>query len=142
MGMLPVKIPAAFPVAACVALICVACGGGSTPSSPSPADSGSSGGGGTSGGTTFTITSSGVSPKTITIAAGTQVTFLNSDNTVHDMDSDPHPAHTDCPEINNVGFLTPGQSKQTNPMRTVRTCGFHDHNQPSNSSLMGTIVVQ
>jgi plastocyanin len=129
----------------CVALLCGACGG-SSPSSPSSSGgsgSNSGGGGGTAaGGTTITITSSGVSPKSLTVPAGTQVTFVNNDTSPHDMSSDPHPEHTTCPEINTVGFITPGQTRQTSALRTVRTCGFHDHNQPSNSSLAGSIVIQ
>jgi len=128
-------------VVVCAALLCGACGG-STP--PAPSGSGGSGGGGgaSSSGTTFSITSSGVSPKSLTVPAGTQVTFINNDNTNHDMESDPHPEHTACPEINSVGFLNPTQTRQTAAMRTVRTCGFHDHNQPSNNNLLGTIIVQ
>ena len=133
-------------IVACAVLVCGACGGGSSPTmSPSPPASGSGGSGGsggTGGGTTITITSTGVSPKSLTVSAGTQVTFVNSDNTNHDMASDPHPVHTDCPDINAVGFLTPGQSRQTNPLRTVRTCGYHDHNSPSSTALQGTIVIQ
>ena len=51
----------------------------------------------------------------------------------HEMFSDPHPEHTDCPEINQVGFLSPGQSRQTGNLNTVRTCGFHDHATPRES---------
>jgi hypothetical protein len=58
------------------------------------------------------------------------------------MSSNPHPSHTDCPEINQVGFLSAGQSRQTGNLNTARTCGFHDHNQPTNASLQGTIVIQ
>ena len=36
--------------------------------------------------------------------------FVNNDSRSHEMFSDPHPEHTDCPEINQVGFLSPGQS--------------------------------
>ena len=44
-----------------------ACGsGGSTPSSPSPSPSGGD------GGTTITITASGVSPRSLTVTAGTE----------------------------------------------------------------------
>ena len=57
------------------------------------------------GGTTFTISSAGVSPKSLTVPAGTRVTFTNSDIRTHDMESDPHPVHTDCPEINQAGFM-------------------------------------
>ena len=58
------------------------------------------------------------------------------------MDSDPHPEHSDCPELNQVGFLTPGQSKQTGNLNTRRTCGYHDHNQNSNTNLQGSIIIQ
>jgi hypothetical protein len=57
------------------------------------------------------------------------------------MASDPHPEHTQCPEIN-VGFIQPGQSGLTQNLNNRSTCGFHDHNQPSNTSLRGTIRIQ
>jgi plastocyanin len=78
----------------------------------------------------------------VTISPGTRVTFINNDRVVHDMESDPHPEHTDCPEINQVGFITPGQTKLTGNMNTVRTCGFHDHEQPDNQGLLGSIVIR
>jgi plastocyanin len=83
-----------------------------------------------------------VSPKSLTIAAGTRVTFVNNDSRAHDMESDPHPEHTDCPEINQVGFISPGQTKLTGNLNTRRTCGFHDHDQSENRSLQGSIVIQ
>ena len=110
-----------------------ACGSDSAPSS---------GGGGGTTGPTITITSSGVSPKTLTVSPGTQVTFLNSDSRSHDMASDPHPTHENCPPINQVGILAAGQSRQTGNLNTVRSCGYHDHNLPENTSLQGTITVQ
>jgi hypothetical protein len=58
------------------------------------------------------------------------------------MTSDPHPTHTNCPEINQVGNLLPGQSRQTAAMNTVRRCGFHDHGEPDNGRLQGSITVQ
>ena len=58
------------------------------------------------------------------------------------MESDPHPEHTDCPEINQVGFISPGQTKLTGNLNTRRTCGFHDHDQPSTTSLQGSIFIQ
>jgi hypothetical protein len=139
-------------------IIAAACGGGgSSPTSPSPSPSPAPApapapapspspspspappGGGT---TTITITSSGVSPRTVTVAQGSRVTFVNSDNRVHDMASNPHPEHTDCPEINAVGFLTPGQSGTTSNLNNRRTCGFHDHNRDSDTTLQGTITIQ
>jgi len=114
------------------ALLLTACGGSNsgttTPSAPPAA--------------TITISTSGVSPKSVTVPRGSQVQFVNSDRTSHDVSSNPHPEHTDCPEINSVGFLTPNQSRQTGNLNIARTCGFHDHDMPSNSALQGTIVIQ
>jgi plastocyanin len=92
--------------------------------------------------TTITITAAGINPQRITVSPGTRVTFVNNDTRTHEMNSDPHPTHGDCPPIDDVGFLSPGQSKQTGNLTTARTCGFHDHNQPDTASLRGQIVVQ
>jgi plastocyanin len=114
-----------------------ACGGGS-PTSPSS----SPGSGGGSSTTRITITSSGVSPTEITVSPGTRVTFVNNDTRSHNMSSDQHPEHSDCPEINQAGMLQPGQSRETGNLTAVRTCGFHDHDNPSNNSLRGRIVIR
>ena len=92
--------------------------------------------------TTITITSAGVNPQRITVAAGARVTFMNNDSSTHEMNSDPHPTHGDCPAIDDIGFLTPGQSKQTGNLTVTRTCGYHDHNRPDVTSLQGQIIVQ
>ena len=88
-----------------------------------------------------TITPSGVTPKELQVPIGSRVTFVNNNSRPHDMESDPHPIHTDCPAINEVGFIGPGESKQTGAFAVARTCGYHDHNQSSNQALRGTIVV-
>lgn len=125
-----------------LALVLPACGGDDNPTAPS-GGGGGGGGGGTGGtvGATITITASGVSPKEVTVAPGSRVTFVNNDTRPHDMASDPHPAHTDCPAVS-VGFLQAGQSGTTQNLNTVRACGFHDHNQDANTSLQGTIRIQ
>ena len=92
--------------------------------------------------TTITITAAGINPQRITVSPGTRVTFVNNDTRTHEMNSDPHPTHGDCPPIDDVGFLSPGQSKQTGNLTATRTCGFHDHNQPDTASLRGQIIVQ
>jgi plastocyanin len=131
-----------------VAATIAACGGGGgngTPTSPSPGGGGTGGGTGGGGGTsgaTITISNNAVSPQVVTISPGSRVTFVNSDSRAHDMASDPHPLHTDCPELNQVGFLSAGQSRATGNLNTVRTCTFHDHNQDTNTALQGTIRIQ
>jgi plastocyanin len=126
--------------AAILLAVALGCGG----SDPAPSGGGGgTGGGGTNQATTITITAAGVSPKTLTVSRGTQVTFVNNDNRTHEMASDPHPTHGSCPEIENgVGFITPGQTKQTGNLNTVRTCGYHDHNRDTDTSLQGTITIQ
>jgi plastocyanin len=118
-------------------LVAAACGDDS-PGSPA----GPTGSPGPSG-ATITIGANGaVSPSSVTITRGQSVTFINSHNAVHDMVSDPHPAHTDCRELNAVGLIQPGQTRLTNALPTARTCGFHDHANDTNANLRGTIVIQ
>ena len=62
------------------------------------------------------ITANGVSPKELTIQVGGTVTFVNNDRIPHDMAGGPDPQHPDCPEIDAVGFLTPGQERATGPI--------------------------
>jgi plastocyanin len=121
-----------------LALVASACGG----DDPGPGPSGGGGTGGTGNvAETITITAAGVSPKNVTVTPGSRVTFVNNDSRRHDMSSDPHPSHTDCPEVN-VGDLGPGQSGTTQNLNISRNCGFHDHNQPGVTSLEGTIRIQ
>ena len=119
-----------------------ACGGSSSDSNPTtPTNPPTTGGPPTTA--TITIGTNGtVSPSSVTIARGGRVTFVNNHNQAHDMSSDPHPEHTQCPEINQVGFLTAGQSRTSGNLNTARTCGFHDHNLPDSSGLKGTVIIQ
>ena len=126
---------AAAALAACVA---AGCGGND---STGPSNGGGNSGGGSTTTTTITLTSSGASPRDITVSVGSRVTFINNDSQPHDMDSNPHPEHTDCPALN-VGFIAAGQQGVTQNLNTARTCGFHDHNQPSNTNFQGVIRIQ
>jgi plastocyanin len=92
--------------------------------------------------TTITISNNSVCPQNITVPRGTQVTFVNSDTRRHEMTSDPHPEHTDCPELNQVGNLEVGQSRQSGNLNTVRRCGFHDHLQNEVQAMKGAITIQ
>ena len=113
-------------------------GGGSTAPSPTPP----TGRPGPSG-ATITIGANGaVSPSPVQVAVGQSVTFINNDTRSHDMSSDPHPAHSDCPQINAVSLISTGQTKLTNAFPTARTCSFHDHNSPDVAALTGRIVIQ
>lgn len=121
-------------LAGSLAALVAACGGGSgTPTTPDPPASGYR----------ITIGSNGaVSPTELVVPPGTRVLFTNQHGSPHEMGSDPHPDHTLCAEINQVGLLRPGESRETGNLVTVRTCGFHDHTDPTNRSLQGRIVVR
>lgn len=146
------RIAQGLGAAVLVAAAAAACGGGSgggtttTPTSPTtttpttpttpttttPTDS-----------ATITIGADGrVSPATVTIVRGGRVTMINNHNRAHDMSSDPHPEHTTCPELNQWGFLQPGQQRTSGNLNTARTCGFHDHNEPNNTGLIGSVIIQ
>lgn len=133
------------PVGTLVAFGLLAACGSTSPSSPSS-------GGGTiivrEGGTgpsgaTVTITASGVSSASVTVAVGQAVTFINNDTRSHEMASNPHPQHGTCPSIEaGVGSLAVGQTKVTRAFANSGTCGFHDHLDDANARLQGTIIVQ
>ena len=125
------------------ALVTAGCGGGtSSPTTPTPPSSGGGGSGGTTN-PTVTITSAGVSPADITIAVGQRVTFTNSDSVEHQMYNDPHPSHDgNCPELNQIGSLRAGQSKESGNFVTAKTCTYHDHLRPTSSTLKGRIVIR
>ena len=113
-----------------VILLAGGCGKGTTaPTPPTPT-------------TTITITSAGVDPRRIVVARGSQVTFVNNDSRIHDMQSDPHPEHDDCPELQTVGALRPGESRQSANLNTVRTCTYHDNQNEGNNALRGSIVIE
>lgn len=121
-----------FLVVVTLTIVYGACGS-SSPSSPTS---------GAPAGTTVTITSNGVNPAAMTVKPGSQVTFVNNDSRSHNIASNPHPEHTDCPAINDVGVLSPGQSRQTGNLNLVRTCGYHDHDDSENTRWKGTITIQ
>jgi len=91
---------------------------------------------------TITIMPTGNSPKAVLVAAGSRVRLVNNDARPHDLESDPHPTHIDCPEANGAGLLTPGGSAMIGAFMTPRTCGIHDHNDPGNPAWMSRIVIR
>jgi plastocyanin len=130
-------------LAAASAVIGLSCGGGDSPTGPSGGGGGDGGGGGGGNQTqTITVNSSGANPRTLTVTPGTRVLFINNDSSIHEMSSDPHPFHEDCPELNQVGHLNPGQRRESGNLVTTRTCGFHDHANPGTASLQGTITIR
>jgi len=91
---------------------------------------------------TIVIGPAGITPKELRIEAWSRVTFVNNDTRPHTVASDPVDVHTQCPPINQVGLLTPGQSRSTGTLNLTGTCGFHDHDNKADSTFRGRIIVQ
>lgn len=108
-------------------------GGGSSPTAPSPPPP--------SGvGATITLTANGVSTQTVRIEVGQQVMFVNNGGRGVAVTSDPHPTHENCPPLNEVGFVMPGQSRAAT-FTQRGTCSFHDHDNPDDMRFRGNILV-
>src|SRR5688500_8853762 len=105
------RLPCALLLAA---LAAAGCGGGGNGTPDPPTGPGGSV-------TIITITANGADQRNVTVPLGTRIRWVNNDARPHEMSSDPHPEHDQCPEING-GILTTGQSKETNNLVTARTC--------------------
>jgi plastocyanin len=82
-------------------------------------------------------TSSGFSPKTVTIKAGGTLKITNESGGSMQFNSDPHPSHTNLPGLN-VGSIGAGSSAQVT-LTKKGTFGAHNHLKPSDKV---TIVVE
>jgi plastocyanin len=109
-----------------------ACGSSSSPMSPAPTPSGPA----------VTISATGFSPLEITIPVGARVTFVNSDRLGHEISSGIDHNVRECPEVDVIGFLGPGQSRGTGTFDQPKTCRFHDHAKVGIAAYQGRIVVQ
>lgn len=87
---------------------------------------------------TVSMTDTGFSPATITVPAGTTVTFVNNGQAAHRPASNPHPTHTDLPGFDATRALQTGESYSFT-FTKVGTWGYHDHPNPSTK---GQVVVQ
>ncbi len=86
---------------------------------------------------TVTFTAAGVSTQAVSVAGGDCVRFVNADTVSHWPESDPHPSHGQCPELNIAAALGPTQSHTTAVLSGPKTCGWHDHLNPPTSSCTG-----
>lgn len=130
------KMTAAALFALTSAGVAIACGGGGSsytapagPSTPSGAL-----------GATIHITATGVTPNDVSIAVGERVRFVNDDTRPHQIQTNPHLFHTDCP-ANNIAILNPGQSADTGAFEEAKGCGYHNHLLPDTQTYWGVIRV-
>lgn len=86
---------------------------------------------------TVNYSDSGFAPEEVTVEAGETVTFTNTSNQTLQLASDPHPSHTDNPELN-AGAIEPGESR-TVTLTKRGTWGYHNHLDASDT---GTVEVE
>ena len=106
-------------------------------STPTPTESTATEGAMVEDRTTVTISSSGFSPKEITIKAGTAVTWTNSDTADHNVNSAPHPTHTIYSPLN-LNTIKPGETKSL----TFPDTGIYKYHDHLNPTLFGSITVE
>lgn len=95
---------------------------------------------------TVEITSAGFSPSSVTVSAGQKVKFVNKDTETHWPASDPHPLHTDYPQLGScIGSFFDACSALAKDedwgfvFNEKGTWRYHDHLNPS---LKGTVTVE
>ncbi len=81
---------------------------------------------------TITYSDSGFSPASVTVKAGDTVAIKNTSSQALQMDSNPHPAHTDDTDLN-VGSVPAGQTV-TFTVSKKGTFGYHNHFNPSDTA--------
>jgi plastocyanin len=81
----------------------------------------------------------GFSPNTLTIKAGSSVTWTNEDASPHHVTSEPFPSNDALPELNSEGPLQNGDS-YTFVFEEPGT--FHYHDQINPYEYKGTIIVE
>jgi plastocyanin len=86
---------------------------------------------------TITYSSSGFSPAIVTVRKGGTLTVKNTTSSTMQFDSNPHPVHTDDPELN-IGSIAGGGSATITVTKTG-SHGYHNHLDPSQT---GTLVVE
>lgn len=130
----------------CAGVALPACSGsssGGAPASPtSPTASSGPPNPATQGPAVVTITATGFSPLEVSAAVGSRVLFVNSDARPHELLGGRDHARQDCAQIDVVGFLVPGQSRESGVFDAARVCDFHDHSNVGNPAFTGRIVVR
>src|SRR6266571_5034216 len=85
----------------------------------------------------ITLTKDGFSPASLTVKAGTTVTWTNKSGAKATVNSDPHPTHTAYPPLN-LGMFADGETLSLT-FDKPGTYGYHNHLNPNDR---GTIIVQ
>lgn len=91
-------------------------------------------------GATISLTANGPVPADVRIEPTQKVRFINNDTRPHQINTNPHNVHSDCP-ANNTAVLNPGQQVDSGNFDTVKACGYHNHLLPGDQKFWGVIRV-
>ena len=90
---------------------------------------------------TVEIRSIGFDRTLVIVAPGGRVTFRNRDTVSHQIASNVHPDHQQCPQLNSP-LLAAGESfTATMSQEDHRSCGFHDEQRLNEPGFRGTVDV-
>jgi len=87
------------------------------------------------------ITASGFDPQVLHVNYPVTVTFTNADTVAHTLESAPELNWDNCPEMNAVGSLTPGQSKAVPFSEKDAVCAYHDVALRAETAFQGYIAI-
>lgn len=93
--------------------------------------------GGVAARTVVTLSDSGFAPASVTVKAGTTVTFVNESAGPMWVASDPHPTHTLLPGFDELASVEKGGTYEYT-FTKVGTWTYHNHRMPGEK---GTVVV-
>jgi plastocyanin len=87
------------------------------------------------------ITAGGFNPQVLHVNYPVTVTFTNNDTVAHALESAPELNWDNCPEMNTVGTLKPGQSEAVAFSEKDAVCTYHDVAQQSKTIFQGYIAI-
>jgi hypothetical protein len=88
------------------------------------------------------ISAAGVDPQTLHLNSPVTVKFTNNDRVAHKFEPAPELGDGDCPEMNQLGTLEPGQIGSVPFTRLGGfICAYHDTAAPSNLAFKGLLVI-
>nr|MBA2356640.1 hypothetical protein [Acidobacteriota bacterium] len=93
----------------------------------------------------ITVTAQGVTPRVLVVAPGEQVTIRNLDTVTHQIFSAPYLERSQCPALNQIGFLQPGESRASGNFTAPGICGFLDDVRPGQQlkrDFQGYVIVR
>ena len=86
------------------------------------------------------LTASGISPQVTHVLSQTQIVFVNQDSVEQRIVAAPDLQYGECPEVDTVGVIRPGETRTLVLGRYV-LCAFRDANRPGQRAFEGLLFV-